>query len=372
MKIVHLITTICRGGAENQLAILAKEQILSGHELSIIPLKGDLELLEIFEAMGATVDLRFYNFSFIKQWFKIKKLDKQEIDIIHLHLPRAEILGINIKKQIKICTRHFGGQFFPRKNRFLSRMLSKMASNSCVSIIAITNSVASNLRSNREIRDESKIHVVPYGFNLDFPEIISKLNANRVTTKNSNLLFGSLARLSEEKDLSTMIRGFAIAAENSKFEGILKVFGEGPERKNLEDLIETLGMTDRIFMPGRTSDPFGEIASFDVFILSSKFEGFGMVLLEAMAMNKPVICSRIESALEVLGESGAALFFPVGDAEKLADLLQDWSNNLLPEWQREQATQLSRYRADKMSERLQIVYETALSSKRASQNRKVS
>ena len=167
LKVTHIITTISRGGAENQLLILVRRQILNGLEVTVIPLKGELELLEEFENIGAKVDLEFHNRNFARQWLLARLLNRGDSDIVHLHLPQAEILGINIRKKVKVITRHFGDQFFPKKNRVLSRYLSRKATNSCSRVIAISNAVANFLFSSREISDVSKVRIIPYGIDTE-------------------------------------------------------------------------------------------------------------------------------------------------------------------------------------------------------------
>src|SRR3546814_9181369 len=69
----------------------------------------------------------------------------------------------------------------------------------------------------------------------------------------------------------------------------LALWGEGPERETLERLVHRLGLEGRVHFPGLSERPGSWIESADVFVLSSRYEGWGIVLLEAMAAGLPVV-----------------------------------------------------------------------------------
>jgi glycosyltransferase involved in cell wall biosynthesis len=83
-------------------------------------------------------------------------------------------------------------------------------------------------------------------------------------------------------------------------------------------LADSLGISKSVEWVGKTSDVAEFMSSLEIFVLASRFEGFGMVLLEAMASNLKIITSDAPTCLEVLGEDGAATFFCRGDFEELA------------------------------------------------------
>ena len=98
------------------------------------------------------------------------------------------------------------------------------------------------------------------------------------------------------------------------------------------------------------------MANFDIFVLTSVFEGFGMVLLEAMACERPIICSNISTAREVLGDSGAAIFFEPGNEVDLSQKMLNWRKMLSPQFHERQMERLSMYSAVTMAEKVQEIY----------------
>ena len=356
LEICHFITTIARGGAENQLLILARNQVNSGKKVKVVPLKGQLELLEELVKVGVEVDKTFVNKSFVIQVLKMWLGRRNKFDVYHAHLPQAELLLAFSPIKDYVITRHFGGQFYPEASEMLSRFLSRISSSRASKIIAISEAVRNILIELNEIEAIEKIKVIPYGFNA------SKYTQNVKSKRqdaSSILTIGTLARLSSEKDLSTLIKGFQILRMKiitGQYE--VKIFGEGNRREEIQSLIDDLELGEYVHLMGRTMHPAEEISRFDIFVLTSKFEGFGLVLLEAMAFNKPIITSRIPAALEILGEDGAGIFFEPGNEKELADKIENLDLLLDKNFIQKQKDRLILFDDIKMEEMVYSAYRT--------------
>jgi len=123
----------------------------------------------------------------------------------------------------------------------------------------------------------------------------------------------SMSRLSEEKDLPTLIRAFARIRASHPCARLLMV-GEGPERERLEALIDEHGLRDVAELPGRTDQPLAWMRHAAVFVLSSRFEGYGNVLVEAMAVGTPVVATDCPvGPREILDNGRFGDLVPVGD-----------------------------------------------------------
>jgi glycosyltransferase involved in cell wall biosynthesis len=124
-------------------------------------------------------------------------------------------------------------------------------------------------------------------------------------------------RLVRHKGYSDLLRGFALLTE--KIPARLIILGEGPLRKEFEALGGKLNIADKIDWLGFQLNPFAFISRADLFVLSSLYEGFGIVLLEAMACGTPVVSTDCQSGpREVLADGEAGLLVPVGDPHALA------------------------------------------------------
>ena len=326
-----------------------------GLHVTVVPLKGVPELLEKFLERGVEVDLSLLNKNFAVQITLLRRKSYKS-DLWHAHLPQAELLLASTKNVPVVISRHFGGQFYPKAPRLISLALSRLATRRAVQIVAISNFVLEYLKSSGEISTNKPVNVVHYGFDtVEFRRRIAAQNTNPPVTKRT-VKFGTLSRLSWEKDLETMILGFEIYNNESIGESQLEIFGDGIERDALAGLVKSLNLSERVRFMGRTENVPEALSQLDFFILSSRFEGFGMVLLEAMAAGLPIVCSRIPAALEVLGENGAAVFFSPGDPRELALALEKVQGTNQESREREQQIRLDQFGSKKMSREIMEIY----------------
>ena len=295
-SVLHLITTIKRGGAENQLLILVKEQIQAGLEVHVAYLKDEPELKSDFESIGAIVHSDVSTHRFWKQPFALRKLVSGKDYIVHSHLPRAELVGFLCIKRFKfIVTRHNAEPFFPGSPKLLSKLLSNLVSLRASKIIAISNAVKLYLVQRGEVSNTNKIEVVLYGYEAHFVRKRAK-PIDYPGIKN----IGSISRLTNQKDIPTMLESFRRYLQIQPL-ATLTILGEGPLEESLKNLANSLNLGDNVRFLGRSSRIYEYLQELDAFILTSKYEGFGLVLLEAMDVGVPIVASRNSAIPEVLG-----------------------------------------------------------------------
>ena len=140
-----------------------------------------------------------------------------------------------------------------------------------------------------------------------------------VSSKLAKPLFVSVGRLSDQKDHRLLIDAFAgFRAQTGT--GTLIIIGEGPLRQELERRIRELDLLQHVSLPGFVANPFPLMASADAFVLSSREEGFGLVLVEAMSLGTPVVAGDCPGGVsEVLGGGRAGLLVRPHDAEALCE-----------------------------------------------------
>lgn len=130
----------------------------------------------------------------------------------------------------------------------------------------------------------------------------------------------NVGRLHPDKDQATLLRGFALALPTLPSKAELVIMGTGRLEQPLKDLARELGVAQHVRFVGQVPNAKLFFKAFDAFVLSSDFEPFGMVLLEAMVAGVPVIASNCGGAKEVV--EGVGLLFPLGNAELLSQGLQ--------------------------------------------------
>jgi glycosyltransferase involved in cell wall biosynthesis len=136
------------------------------------------------------------------------------------------------------------------------------------------------------------------------------------------LVIGNVGRLHSDKDQATLIRGFKEALPSLPKECLLFIAGKGPLEEELKLLIISLNLSSKVIMAGNVPDAKHYFKAFDVFVLTSYRETFGMVLVEAMAAGVPIICSRCGGPEEVV--NGIGQLFPFGDINELSKAMKSY------------------------------------------------
>jgi glycosyltransferase involved in cell wall biosynthesis len=131
----------------------------------------------------------------------------------------------------------------------------------------------------------------------------------------------AVGRLTEAKDYPMLLRAFA--ALRDRRPARLIILGAGPERETMEAVIADLGIAGDVDMPGFSDNPYAFMARASVFALSSAWEGFPTVLVEALACGAPVVATDCRSGPREILENGAlGPLTPVGDHDAFASALE--------------------------------------------------
>jgi glycosyltransferase involved in cell wall biosynthesis len=149
-------------------------------------------------------------------------------------------------------------------------------------------------------------------------------------------------RLTAQKDFPTLIRAFALVQR--KLPSRLMILSEGEERPRLEALVQELGLEADVALPGFVDNPYKYMKHAGVFVLSSRYEGFGLVLVEAMACGTPVVATDCPSGpSEILQRGRWGMLVPVGDIQEMAmAILEVFQGNKIDAHQRSLAFSIDR------------------------------
>ena len=325
MHIIHIITTLDIGGAEKQLVVLAKHQLQSSTSCEVLYLKSSAPLKHDLEIVGVRVRKltlgTFLRLSIDNRLQKI--LDRgNSKNLLHAHLPRAEILGILLSIFAGIplvVSKHNSEKMWPKGPKFISYILSRVVHSRSSFIVCITRSVKLFLEQIEELPSNSKkVEVIHYGF---YGSVERDLELFKQPIK-----VLTLARLEPQKDLSTLVR----ACEKLQVEGVqvqVRIRGEGSLKNEITREISARGIRNVEILPP-VADVEKEYLWADLLVLPSRYEGFGLVLLEAMSYNIMILSTNSPAAEEILG-TGSALLFPIGNADALAHKIETLSRSAI-------------------------------------------
>jgi glycosyltransferase involved in cell wall biosynthesis len=215
-------------------------------------------------------------------------------------------------------SRHNAEKFFPAAPKLISRILSNLVVFRANQVIAISEAVKNYLIESKEIRNHSKIKVIYYGF--ETRGNTSDLIEEKIRDlDNFDFLIGTIARLVPQKDLETLLTAFSIFS-NQESSARLVIVGDGYLKESLIEYASKIGIANKVIWLGRVGNVQSVIRKMKVFALTSIYEGFGLVLLEAMAEGVPIAAANNSAIPEVLGEGYEGLF-ETGNAQMLAKRL---------------------------------------------------
>lgn len=189
--------------------------------------------------------------------------------------------------------------------------------------LAVVGSATVRSPAVRPLLATGKAAAIPAGVDIERARSLAREGPAPLDWPDDLPLVLSIGRLGPQKDFATLVR--AVAQVNRTRPIRLMIIGkeEGRTRTELQDIAAEVGLADdRFLLPGETSNVFPWLAQASVFALSSRWEGSSLALLEAMALNVPVVAAReAGDAVEVLGEGRFGLLFDAGDVDGLAEAI---------------------------------------------------
>ena len=265
-----------------------------------------------------------------RHYFQLCKIIKNEnINLLHAHIwnPASCRYAFSAASSCKIpiiTTEHD-----PFKLSFLKNLFKKSNLKKVKTIITVSKN---NQKILQKLYPEhkKKIKVIHNGIDtvwwqsqlLRFTdEDRKKIKEQLFLARENTLIIISIAELHERKGLRYLIE--AIPKIVKKFPNIkLVIVGEGPDRQNLEKLIEKLDIENHTILIGRQKEIPKLLKSSDIFVLPSRREAFGFVLLEAMITGLPVIGSKVGGIPEIINNKNG-LMVESENSEKLTNVLLD-------------------------------------------------
>ena len=289
-KICFIVPSLGGGGAERVAFHLLNNLSLDNFDLSVVIIykkKGDYlkDLRKEVKRIFLEKDKIRYS---IPSLYNVLKEEKSDI-VINLSFELMMLMGVFIvpffkntyfiNRQINILSM--------QKFNFLKKILLKVAYKNFDKIITLSRDMTEDLLKNIDISKE-KIVEINNPADIDRIEKLSNENIEIEFDKNSKNIL-CVGRLALQKGFDLIIQSMSFLTDkNIK----LYILGDGEERENLLNLIEKFNLKERVFLLGRKSNPYVYMKNADLFILSSRYEGFPNVLIEASTCGLYSICNN--------------------------------------------------------------------------------
>jgi glycosyltransferase involved in cell wall biosynthesis len=311
--ILHFIENLGRGGAETMLVSVLKE--LKEYDNIIIYLFDENKYVDEINCKKSFCLQLTSIYSLPFQIKKIRKIIRENnVDLIHTHLlwPTIAARIAAPKKTPIITTIHTPINMVLGYKKWYIRFLDAFTYKLKHSYILGVSDIVLN-----QYFEFLKIKKSNNAFRLYTFVDENKFKRNQNTFVNTNLTFKvfTTGTLRFPKNHEYLINAFA-KLKNENIE--LHIFGEGPKRKELENLIENTGA--KVVLKGDISNIQNSIHEYDVYAMASFFEGFSLSVLEAMAMQMPLLLSDVPS----FKEQGAdvAIYFDLNNVDDFVNKLK--------------------------------------------------
>lgn len=320
-RVMQLLSSFEMGGAEMVALNLSRHLNEELFDTSVCSLSEHGPMTNLFRSEGIdTFSVQPPRRAFFSTGRFVKRLagliHENRIHILHCHnafaLTYGTLAGRLAGTPVIVSTRHA----ISLKRKVgqpwgLERALTPLVSH----YIGVSQEVLRRgIRTKRMHRDRAS--VIPNGVDTE-----SFGRDNLASRKKGPLILGCVARLSEEKRHKDLLRAFGQLWTKGR-DVRLYLVGDGPLRENLQGLARELGIQQGVEFMGMRNDIPNLLSRFDIFSLSSSFEGLPLTIIEAMAGHLPVIATRVGSIHELVEDGVNGFLVPPGDPGELASAIE--------------------------------------------------
>lgn len=303
------------GGGERHLADLSHALTDLGHEVYAASVPGSPLWTELSFLSNSRM-LALSRRNYVRNLTSLAAFVRAHgIEIVHAHAARdyhLAALAVRLAPRARlVLTRH---ALFPL--RPINRPLLRSAGR----VIAVSNAVAESLRRSGVI-ESAKITMVHNGIDTD--------RFDQPRDAKSSFVIGTVGHLAPIKGFDIFLRAAAIvSARRQDVRFVIIGEDKSPQmdhRRSLESLVTELGLNQVVSMPGWQDNMPAVLSSLTLFVSAARSEPFGLAIVEAMAAGLPIVATSSEGALEIIDDGHTGKLVPAGDAEALAQAI----NNLL-------------------------------------------
>lgn len=319
MRICHIITTLDPGGAENHLLSLVTGLDRRRFDCDVVHLKGEGRLAPRFaDAAVPVAHFEMEGLAKATSWPRLVGwLRERRYDVVHTHLFKADVYGGLAAERAGVpaivSTKHNEDQYLRKR---LYRWVGRRTASKARRVVCISEAVRRFFLDVAGLPGEL-LEVIPYGIEPLPPLPRAEGHALRAELgiPLETPLVVTIGRLTRQKGQADLVRAMARVDP-----GTLLIVGHGEEERSLRACALEAGVGERVKFAGWRSDVRRILTASDVFCLPSRWEGFGLVLLEAMREERPIVATSVGAIPEVL--DGVGYVVPPGDVAGLADALR--------------------------------------------------
>lgn len=379
MHVTYVIDSLVEGGAERSLAAMVPFYTSAGIDLDVVYLKDRPGLQVEFENAGASLFCVEGAGGRIGWTQRIARLlQRRRPDLVHTTLFEADVCGrsaafltgvraVTSLVNVQYGPEHFGDPQIKSWRLRAAQMLDVTTARKATRLHALTDNVA-DVMAHRLMVPRDRIDVIPRGrdgqaLGSRTSERSARVRESLDVTPNTPLVLAA-ARHEFQKGLDVLLEAWPRVQDSIPHARLVVAGREGNFSPRLRALIRELDLGGGVRLLGSRRDVPDLMVAADAFVLPSRWEGFGSVLLEAMALGTPVVASDLPPVQEVLDTCGRLV--PPGDSLALAgaliDVLRERETSL-DRARRAKERFEDRFAMDRVARQMVDFYEYALEAK---------
>lgn len=315
MRVVHLDSHVPWRGGEQQVLYLTQGLQARGHH-SVVVCPPHSALYQRLQEVGLPTEaLRMrHELDLVAAWQLGRYLRRQQVEILHMHTPHAHTIGLlacQLAPQVRLVVSR-RSDFAPARN-WLSRYKYAHAG---VQYVAVSDAVRRVLiTSGVPARRVQTVHS-----GIDLQRFVA-IQAAPLLFPTGRRIIGTVGHLAGQKGHRYLLEAMALLTREEPQLGVV-IAGDGALRADLEAQAAALGITAHVCFTGFRRDILALMQSFEIFVFSSYLEGLGTAVLDAMALGKPVVATRVGGIPEAVQDGITGLLVPPRDPQALADAVR--------------------------------------------------
>ena len=330
MKITHILE--CAGGVERYLEMLIprlkkegfEQTIISSHTVNLDKLKESADGFYI-------TDMRqtFNPIAVLKIIRQVRRaIIASKPNIVYCHSSFAGVFGrlAAMGTHCKVVYNPHGWAFNMRNTSSMKlrvfRTLEQLLAHFTDKIVCISEAEFESAIDNH-ISSEDKLELIPNGIDIEAVRSSMGVSRSELGISDDAFVVGMIGRLSAQKAPDVFIRAAEIVHEEIPNSAFI-IVGDGEQREEIEDFAQQRGL--HLVVTGWTDKPYSYLKAFDVAMLLSRWEGFGLAIVEYMAAEKNVVAARADAIPSLIEDGKDGFLVDIDHPEQAADKVL-WLHN---------------------------------------------
>lgn len=338
INVMHMIGSLRIGGAEKVVLTLLKSMDRDKFNVAVCCFTKANGLTAEFENLGIPIAIvkprKLLDPFCVLRLARLMR--KEKIDVLHTHLPDADIMGRIAAKiarvPVVISTLHtvYTEKRNPKIRYRIKTFIDRITGNYFADLMLAVSEIVKDYHIKWAKMNPEKIQILPNPVVLDEFQIDGKFDRikkkKELAIDTTHKVITNVGSLAELKGQTYLIQAMSQIIKATP-QATLLLVGDGPLRSDLEGLVKNLGIGGNVYFAGFRKDIPELLAITDVFVLPSVSEGVSVALLEAMAMEKPAIVTRVGANPDIVEDGINGILVPPLNPDALAkaitNLLED-------------------------------------------------